>query len=487
MDELIARALDLAAVQGASYADIRLVNTDRETYVVRNGVVDTLSASQSTGFGVRVVADGGWGFAASNDFSPSEVDRVTALAVRIARSSALQPPTGADGKRDGVRLGPAVTSKGAYSTPLEIDPFTISPDEKLALLLAADAETALVQGITSRRSNLVLIREQKTFANSEGSHVEQTIYESGAGIQTTAVGNGEVQRRSYPDSHGLQLGRAGWEYILAMDLAGNAQRTAEEAVALLTADQCPSGETTGIIGGCQLALQVHESCGHAVELDRALGSEAAFAGTSFLTPGKLNDYRYGSEHVNITADSLRLPGLGAYGWDDEGVPAQSTPIIKNGLFVGYLMSRESASVLGLESNGCMRASSWDRIPLVRMTNVSLEPGAWSLDDLIADTNTGIFMETNRSWSIDDRRYNFQFGTEIGYEIKEGKLGRLLKNCTYTGITPQFWNSCDAVCNQDHWVMWGTPQCGKGQPGQVAHTGHGAAPARFRNLQVGVMR
>ena len=434
-----------------------------------------------------MVANGGWGFAAGNDFSPSEVDRVTALAVNIAQASALQPPAGAGGKRDGVRLGPPVTSKGVYSTPLQVDPFTISPEQKLALLLEADQEMALVNGITSRRSNLVLIREQKTFANSEGAHVVQTIYESGAGIQATAVGNGEVQRRSYPDSHGLQLGRAGWEYILAMDLAGNAQRTAEEAVALLTAEQCPSGETTAIIGGCQLALQVHESCGHAVELDRALGSEAAFAGTSFLTPDKLDDFRYGSAHVNITADSLRLPGLGAYGWDDEGVQAQSTPIIKNGLFVGYLMSRESASVLGLESNGCMRASSWNRIPLVRMTNVSLEPGDWSLDDLVADTDTGIYMETNRSWSIDDRRYNFQFGTEVGYEIKGGKLGRLLKNCTYTGITPQFWNSCDAVCNQDHWVMWGTPQCGKGQPGQVAHTGHGAAPARFRNLQVGVMR
>ena len=297
MDELIARSLDLAAVQGATYADVRLVNSDRETYVVRNGVVDTLSASQSTGFGVRVVADSGWGFAASHDFSPSEVDRVTSLAVRIARSSALQPPTGSGGTRTGVRLGPAVTRKGVYSTPLQVDPFTIPADEKLALLLAADGEMALAPGITSRRSNLVLIREQKTFANSEGAHVEQTIYESGAGIQTTAVGNGEVQRRSYPDSHGLLLGRAGWEYILAMDLAGNAQRTAEEAVALLTADQCPSGETTAIIGGCQLALQVHESCGHAVELDRALGSEAAFAGTSFLTPDKLNGYRYGSEHV----------------------------------------------------------------------------------------------------------------------------------------------------------------------------------------------
>ena len=260
-----------------------------------------------------------------------------------------------------------------------------------------------------------------------------------------------------------------------------------EAVALLTADQCPSDTTTVIIGGCQLALQVHESCGHAIELDRVLGSEAALAGTSFLTTDKLNDFSYGSEHVNMTADSLSAPGMGTYGWDDEGVPSQSTTIVKNGRFVGYLMSRESAATLGMESNGCMRASSWNRIPLIRMTNVSLEPGDWTLDNLIADTDDGIYVDTNKSWSIDDRRYNFQFGTEMGYEIKNGKRGRLLKNCTYTGITPEFWNSCDAVCNRDHWEMWGTPKCGKGQPGQIAHTGHGASPARFRGVRVGVMR
>ena len=256
MDELAARALDLATVQGASYADIRVVHTDQEWYVVRNGVVDTLSMSQSTGFGVRVVANGGWGFASSNDFSPGEVDRVTALAVRIARAS-VSSSSGSKEGRDGVRLGSPVTSQGAYSTPVQVDPFTISPDEKLGLLLEVDGEMASVRGLTSRRCNLVFIREKKTFANTEGAHVEQTIYESGAGMQTTAVGHGEVQRRSYPESHGLQLGRSGWEYVLGIDLAGNAQRTAGEAVALLTADPCPSDvTTTAIIGGSQLALQV---------------------------------------------------------------------------------------------------------------------------------------------------------------------------------------------------------------------------------------
>jgi TldD protein len=256
----------------------------------------------------------------------------------------------------------------------------------------------------------------------------------------------------------------------------------------LTADPCPSDTvTTVILGGDQVALQVHESCGHPIELDRVFGTEAAYAGTSFLTPEKLNIFRYGSEKVNLTADSLRPLGLGTFGWDDEGVLAQTTPIVKDGLFVGYLMSRETATQLSQVSNGCMRASNWNRIPLIRMTNVSLEPGEWALEDLMADTDTGIYMETNRSWSIDDKRYNFQFGTEIGYEINHGRLGRMLRNCTYTGITPEFWNSCDAICNEQHWTMWGTPNCGKGQPSQITHTGHGAAPARFRNVRIGVFK
>ena len=347
---------------------------------------------------------------------------------------------------------------------------------------------AAVKKIRSRLSSLVFIREHKIFANTEGAYTDQTIYESGGGIQSTAVGDSEVQRRSYPQMNGRQQGCAGWEYITSLDIPGNSEKTAMEAVALLTAEPCPTDIITDvIIGGSQLALQVHESCGHAIELDRVFGEEAAYAGTSFLTPDKLNNFAYGSEYVNITADSLRTPGLGSFGWDDEGVPSQTTPIVRSGQFVGYLMSRESASTLGLTSNGCMRASSWNRLPMIRMTNVSLEAGTWSLDNLISDTESGIFMETNRSWSIDDRRYNFQFGTEMGYEIKKGKIGKLLKNCTYTGITPEFWNSCDAVCNSDHWVMWGTPNCGKGQPGQIGHTGHGASPARFRNIRVGVLR
>ncbi|MFB0545702.1 MAG: TldD/PmbA family protein, partial [Anaerolineae bacterium] len=322
---------------------------------------------------------------------------------------------------------------------------------------------------------------------SEGSFIEQEIVESGGGLEATAVDGGEVQKRSYPNSFGRHQGTAGYEFIEAMDLAGHAERVGAEAVALLTAPQCPSMVTTLILGGAQLALQVHESCGHPIELDRVFGTEASYAGTSFLTTDKLGAFRYGSEVVNITADATIPRGLGTFGYDDEGVKAQRTPIVRQGLFVGYLTSRETATLLGQTSNGAMRADGWNRIPLIRMTNINLEPGEWDFEDLLADTDEGIYMEMNKSWSIDDKRLNFQFGTEVAYEIKGGELGQLYKNATYTGLTPQFWGSCDAVCDERHWQVWGTPNCGKGQPSQTAHVGHGTAPARFRNVRVGVMK
>ncbi|MFQ5941956.1 MAG: TldD/PmbA family protein [Anaerolineales bacterium] len=479
MKDLLDRAMDLANARGAQYADARIVDNETETLVLQNGDMRTLESSKNLGIGVRVLVDGAWGFASTRDLSLEAVDRVADRAFEIAKASALVPGEEVD-------LGPAVTSQGRYITPVEIDPFTVPLDQKVSVLMETDQILATVPEIKARTLNLVFIKEQKWFANSEGARTEQTIIETGGGMVVYAVGEGEVQQRSYPSSWGRQQVTAGWETVVAWDLPGNAERITSEAVALLKADPCPSGIEDIILGGDQVALQIHESCGHPIELDRVYGTEAAYAGTSFLTTDKLNNFRYGSEVVNITAESVRPNGLGTFGWDDEGVPAQSTPIVKEGEFVGYLMSRETAPRLGLTSNGSMRASGWNRIPLIRMTNVSLEPGSWTLDDLIADTDDGIYMETNRSWSIDDRRHNFQFGTEMGYEIKNGKLGKMLRNPTYTGITPEFWNSCDAIGNEDHWTMWGTPNCGKGQPGQAAHTGHGAAPARFRNVQVGIL-
>jgi TldD protein len=479
--DLLARALDTAAVRGASYADARFVHRETEDFQVRNGHLDAVARADSVGFNVRAIADGAWGFAASQVLSAAEADRVAAQAVALARAAALV-------KRGDVQLAPLTPPRGSYRTPIEIDPFAVPFDERVGLLLRADAAMRAVKGLRTTRASAEIWREGKLFVSSEGADVQQTLYETGCGIEAEAVGDDEMQHRSYPNSGGRHQNTGGWEFVLKQDLVGQAPRIAEEAVALLSAKPCPQDlRTTVILSGNQVALQVHESCGHPIELDRVLGWEAAFAGTSFLTLDRLGGFRYGSEHVNIQIDSVLPGGLGTFGFDDEGVPATTGWAVREGLFVGYLMSRETAVALGRPSNGTMRADGWSKLPLIRMTNVSLMPGSWRLVDLIADTDEGILMDTNRSWSIDDRRLNFQFGTEVAWEIRRGKLGAMLRNPTYTGITPEFWGSCDAVGGPADWLMWGTPNCGKGQPGQSAHTGHGAAPARFRNIRVGVVR
>jgi TldD protein len=480
MRELLMRALDTAKTRGAAYADARIVGFASESVAVRNRNVEALTSDESVGFGVRVIVDGYWGFAASHKMTLEEADRVAGEAVRVARASATVRGPRAD-------IGPPQSTSGTYRTPVEKDPFAVSLDDKIGLLLRVNETMLAVPNIISAEGNVYCQREQKTFASTEGAYIEQDLFETGCGIEATAVDEGEVQNRSYPNSVGRHQGTEGWEFIERYALEEHAARVAEEAAALLRARSMEPGVTTVILDGSQVALQIHESCGHPIELDRVLGTEAAFAGTSFLTTDKLGSFMYGSPVVNMTADATIPGGLGTFGFDDEGVRAQSTPIVRAGQFVGYLTSRETAAALGQRSNGTMRASGWNRIPLIRMTNVSLEPGDWTLEDMIADTDDGIYMETNRSWSIDDKRLNFQFGTEIGREIKNGKLGDMVKNPTYTGITPRFWRSCDAIANRDHWVVWGTPNCGKGQPEQVAHTGHGAAAARFRNVQVGLMK
>ena len=481
MRDLTDRALNTAQVLGASYADVRVVRRQVQTITVKNGRVEGLSTSESQGFGVRVVVDGAWGFASSFKLQAEEADRIAGLAVRIAKASSLV-------KGEDVNLGPPVATRGQYRTHVLEDPFAVPLEDKIGHLLAASEAMGRVKGISVNEASFEAFRDFKVFANSEGAYVEQEITETGGGIEATAIGNDDMQKRSYPNSFGRHQGTAGYEFFTAMDLAGNAQRIADEAVALLTAKPCPQNVvTTLILDPTQLALQVHESCGHPIELDRALGMEASYAGTSFLTTDKLGKFRYGSDLVNIVADATVPTGLGTFGYDDEGVPAQRVQVIKNGIFVNYLTSRETAPLLGQTSNGTMRADGWDRIPLIRMTNINLEPGNWTFADLIADTDDGIYMQTNKSWSIDDKRLNFQFGTEIAWEIKNGKLGQMVKNATYTGITPQFWGSCDAICSAAHWNVWGTPNCGKGEPPQTAHVGHGTAPARFHNVRVGLMK
>jgi len=474
-------ALDTARVRGASYADARVMDLRQRDLSTKNGEVGTLAEAESLGIGVRVIAEGAWGFASTDRLTREGVQACAAQAVAIARASALA-------KRHDVVLAPEQAYVDTWQNPYIKDPFRIPLERQIDLLLAADAEMRRVTGVTLTETSMQFRRIEQLFASSIGSLIHQVKMQSGCGIAATSFAANEIQKRTYPNSFGGQHMLQGYELVEALDLVGHAQRVGEEAVALHKAAQCPEGVRTILLDGGQLGLQVHESIGHPIELDRVLGMEANFAGMSFLTLDKLSTLRYGSDIVNVVADARLAhgPGLGTFGYDDEGVPAQCTDIIKEGLFTGYLSNRETAAAIGeSRSNGTMRTESWNRLPIIRMTNVSLLPGTWALDDLIADTDDAILMETNRSWSIDDRRYHFQFSTEIGWEIRGGKKVRMLKNPSYSGITTEFWNSCDAICSRQHWTLWGTPNCGKGQPMQTMGTGHGAAPARFRNIKVGV--
>jgi len=482
MKQLAEWALSTAAIRGATFAELRVVDERSRALGTRNGKIGTSSESESMGMGIRVIADDAWGFAATENLTKDGVERCAAEAVEIARASARV-------KSQELRLAPEKAARADWSSPCAIDPFSTSMEENLDLLMQIDRELRAVTGVTLAETNLNFRRYEQWYYNSDGSDIHQTRTTTGAGYAAHAFAGTEIQKRSYPNSFGGQWQNKGYELVHELKLLENARRIGEECVALLKAPRCPEGRMTVILDSSQLGLQIHESIGHPIELDRVLGYEANFAGTSFLTLDKLNTLRYGTDLVNVVADATEQhgPGLGTFAYDDEGVAAQSVPIITNGEFKGYLSSRDTAALIGRErSGGNMRAESWNRVPIVRMTNVSILPGErpLGLEDLIADTGEGIYMQTNRSWSIDDKRYNFQFGCELGYEIKGGKLGRMLKNPSYSGITTEFWNSMDAICSREHWTLWGTPNCGKGQPQQTMGTGHGAAPARFRNVMVG---
>ncbi|MBZ5529496.1 MAG: TldD/PmbA family protein, partial [Acidobacteriia bacterium] len=426
------------------------------------------------------VANGAWGFASTDRLTREGVAACAAQAVAIGKASAIA-------KRVELRLVPEDAYVDSWQSPFRKDPFEIPLETQIALLLAADAAMRRVKGVTLTETGMQFRKIDSWFASSIGSRIHQRKMQTGCGIGATSFQGEEIQKRSYPNSFGGQYALEGYELVERLDLVKHAPRVAEECVALHSAAQCPEKTGTLLLDGSQLGLQIHESVGHPIELDRVLGQEANFAGTSFLTLEKLNKLRYASDIVNVVADARLAHGssLGTFAYDDEGVPAQCTDIIKDGQFRGYLSNRETAHLIGLNrSSGTMRTESWNRLPIIRMTNISLLPGAWSFDDLIADTDDAILMETNRSWSIDDRRYQFQFSTEIGWEIKGGKRGRMLKNPSYSGITTEFWNGCDAICSREHWTLWGTPNCGKGQPMQTMGTGHGAAPARFRNIRMG---
>ncbi len=458
------------------YADIRFTATSEEHVRVRNGEVDTLSSTVDRAVGVRVLAGNGWGFAASSDISEESLRRTARRALEVAAASNIAAT-------QKIVLSDVEPHVATWKSHSEKDPWSIPLDRKIEALMQATEPMRGDPRIHQVSGDISSYRQEKAFASTAGSFIEQTTTEMGGGIEALAIEEGEFQRRTYPNPFGGDYQAAGWEFIEGLDLARRGLQVRDEALALLRAPKAPAGRFDLIVGSSQLALQVHESCGHPTELDRAMGLEISLAGGSFLQPPMLGNFRYGSDAVTIMADATVPGSIGSFAFDDDGVPAQRFPLIERGIFVDYLTGRDTAPSIGRKSNGTVRAETAARIPIIRMTNINLEPGTMALEEIIGDTKRGIFVDTNKSWSIDDVRLNFQFGCEVAWEIENGRLGRMLKNPVYGGTTPEFWRSCDAVGDRTSWRIWGLPNCGKGDPMQTMRVAHGAPVARFRNVEM----
>ena len=475
--ELLRQLIRRVRRQGADYADVRFQHSLHETLLVEQDQLRMTSLEESAGIGIRVLVHGSWGFASTPHVSPSRARLAADRALDIAKASASI-------NRKPVRLAPVEPVVATHRSPCQIDPFEVPLARKLDYLLWASSALQGPTPIQRASAHMDFYKHRKGFVSTEGSEIEQHVVESGAGLEVVAQKGEEVQSRSFPNSHHGALAQAGFEYVKQLDLVGGARQIQREVLELLRAEPPKAGPTTLILHPTQVVMQLHESCGHAVELDRVLGQELSYAGGSFLSPERLGQFHYGSDHVTIVADATIPHGVGSFGYDDEGVPAQRVALVRGGIFVGYLSSRESAARLALgRSGGAMRAEAWDAPPLVRMTNVNLEPGQATLEELVREVRHGYLLSTNKSWSIDDRRLNFQFTTEIGWRIVRGKLGAVIKNPLYTGITPQFWQRCTGVTLRDTWQLWGVPNCAKGEPMQLMHVGHGAPYARFDGVFV----
>lgn len=476
MKSILKKAIEIMNFKKVDFGDIRIIAERNQNINVKNYDITDMRDDETLGFGVRVLYNGGWGFASSNIMNLKELEKMVLLSIDIAKASSTI-------RNSKVKLSYEPSYKDIWKTPVLIDPFSIGLDAKISLLLKIN-ETLLNNKIVRiANSKMSFVKTNKYYSSTEGSDIEQIFYYTGAGYSATSINEMEVHTRSYPGAHAFMLSM-GWEYIESLKLLENAERTREEAVALLSAPNCPSDERDLIIYGDQLALQIHESAGHASELDRVLGYEESYAGSSFLTTEKLNKFRYGSEIVNLVADTTLPGGLATCGYDDDGVRAQRWHIVKNGILSGYMTNREFAHTIGDErSRGANRADSYRSIPIIRITNLSLMPGNWEYEDIIRSTKKGIIMENNKSWSIDQKRLNFQFGCEIGWLVENGKITKMVKNPVYQGITPEFWGSCDAIANEKYWKLYGVSNCGKGQPTQLFRMSHASSPARFKKVRV----
>lgn len=481
--QLATLAIDLIRQAGCEYGDIRLCSYRTQSLTARDRSLNNLSDNVSSGFGVRVLLNGAWGFAASHRKTPEEIARIVSLAVDIAKGSRLS-------QQEPVRLVPVEAYQDTYISPITIDPFDVPINEKAELLLNINEQLLnyAEKGVKKAYSFLRFTREEKIFASTEGSVIEQTLYRSYPGFSCTAVANGDAQTRNY-EHPPLNLG---YEHINPSDLLANVNRVAEEAIEKVHATESPTGiRTTLILKPTNLWLTIHESVGHPTELDRVYGYESNFAGTSFATTDKLSKLQYAAPWINFKADRTQPGGRSTIGYDDEGVKSQEWYVVKDGILVDYLTDRETAYRLGRgSSNGSAYADSWSSVPMVRIPNLGLQPGeeggshTASLAEMIANTEAGILIDGIGSFSIDQQRRNFQFGGDAFWKVENGKVVGMLKNVTYHSMTTDFWNSVDAIGGTSEGMQCGTNMCGKGEPMQIAQMTHACVPVRVRDIQIG---
>ena len=481
VDDLAMEALNAARDAGASYADCRIGRYRRQSVNARERTVQGVSDNESYGLGVRALVNGSWGFAASSDLTAGSAARVAKEAVRLAKAARSV-------QKRPVELAPVTAVRGTWATPVRRDPLEVPLEDKVALLVAANEAALRIPKIRFAQSGMQLLREIKTLATTDGTLTTQTFVRVGPAFSATAIGDGDFQ--SYTEE--LAPRGSGWEYIEELDLPGNAARWASLAAEKLGARSVSPGRYDLILDPTNLWLTIHESVGHPTELDRAMGYEANYAGTSFVSPPErhIGKLKYGTELMNIQADRTQPESLARVAWDDEGVPSESWMIIDKGVFRDYQTTREQAAwiekLTGVRrSHGCSFADSWSSVQFQRMPNISLMPGAkeQSLNDIVAATDNGIVVKNRGSWSIDHQRYNFQFSGQVFHEVKGGKITGMLKDVAYQSNTPVFWNNMDMIGGKSSYWLGGSFGDGKGEPGQSNSVSHGCPPARFRNVTI----
>lgn len=474
---LIEVALTRARKDGATYADVRIVRRRSEQLKAREDKLEDVSSEDEYGIGIRVIAQGAWGFAATPQLAAQPVERAASSAVALARANAslMKRP---------IALAPAPAHVDVWQTPLTKDPFKIPIEDKAELLLGLNAEAMKVKGVRYARSSYFAIAEWKLLATSEGSFIEQQITRLAPGFEVTAVDDKRGEFETV--AHSIAPRQAGWEYLEHANLLGDARQLGEHVLEKLAAPSVQSGKRELVLAPSNLWLTIHESIGHPTELDRALGYEANFAGTSFATPDKLGRLRIGAPHLTFYADKTTPGGLATCGYDDDGVKTQRWDLVRNGIFVGYQTTRDQAAWIGEKSShGSCYADSYASVPFQRMPNVSLEPSRTrcSLEDLVSGTQDGVLATGIGTWSIDHQRFNFQFSGQLFWEIKRGRRTRMLRDVSYSANTLQFWNACARIGDREHVRLGGAMYDGKGQPGQFNGVSHACPPAYFRNIQI----